>query len=204
LYQSADNNKQGELRLTLLNDILTHNQEFVEQKHYRPYKTDKFPQKRLVVISCMDTRLMELLPKAMDVHNGDVKIIKTAGAIVSHPFGSVMRSVLVAIYELGAEEVCIVGHYDCGMSSLKTDNMLDKMKERGVSQENLDLLAYAGVHFEEFLGGFDCVEDSVRHSVSMVAGHPLLPKEIAVHGLLIDPKTGTLDVGINGYETAKT
>ena len=34
--------------------------------------------------------------------DGDAKIIKNAGAIVAHPFGSVMRSVIVALYELNA------------------------------------------------------------------------------------------------------
>ena len=51
----------------------------------------------MVIISCMDTRLVELLPKAMNMRNGDVKIIKVAGAVISHPFGSIMRSILVAV-----------------------------------------------------------------------------------------------------------
>ena len=61
----------------------------------------------------MDTRLTELLPAALGIKNGDVKIIKNAGAIISHPFGSVIRSLLVAIYELGVYEVMIFGHTDC-------------------------------------------------------------------------------------------
>jgi carbonic anhydrase len=186
--------------LNLLDGILAHNKQFVENKEYEKFQTSKFPNKRLVVVSCMDTRLVELLPKAMDVANGDVKIVKTAGAIVSHPFGSIMRSILVAVYELGADEVCVVGHYDCGMASLKAENTLKKMKDRGVSQESLEMLNYAGVDFEKFLHGFDCVEDSVKHSVSLIRNHPLLPKDIPVHGLVIDPKSGKLDVMVNGYQ----
>ena len=74
---------------------------------------------KMVIISCMDTRLVELLPKAMNMRNGDVKIIKVAGAVISHPFGSIMRSILVAVYELGADEVCVVGHHDCGMAKFR-------------------------------------------------------------------------------------
>jgi carbonic anhydrase len=192
------------MKMNLLNEILEHNKKFIENREYEKYTTDKFPNKRLVIVSCMDTRLVELLPKAMDFGNGDVKIVKTAGAIVSHPFGSIMRSILVAVYELGADEVCIVGHYDCGMASLKAENTIQKMKERGVSEENLDLLHYSGVDFEKFLHGFDCVEDSVKHSVSMVHNHPLMPKDVQVHGLVIDPKSGRLDVIVNGYEHNKT
>ena len=51
--------------------------------------------------------MRQLLPRAMDFRNGDVKVIKNAGAIVSHPFGSVMRSILVAVYELTVAEVAV-------------------------------------------------------------------------------------------------
>ena len=37
----------------------------------------------------------------------------------------------------------------------------------------------------------------------MVRHHPLLPEEVPVHGLVIDPGTGTLDVVVDGYETVK-
>lgn len=190
-----------DLIVSLLNQILSHNKGFIDNRGYEQFKTDKFPNKKLVILSCMDTRLVELLPKAMDVANGDVKIIKTAGAIVSHPFGSTMRSILVAIYELGAEEVCVVGHHDCGMAKIKAESTLEKMKARGVSQEKLDLLHYSGVDFNKFLHGFDCVEDSVKHSVEMIHHHPLMPQDVAVHGLVIDPKSGRLDLVVNGYET---
>ncbi|SIC35439.1 Carbonic anhydrase [Mycobacteroides abscessus subsp. abscessus] len=71
----------------------------------------------MVILTCMDTRLLELLPKAINVANGDVKIIKNAGALVAHPFGSIMRSILVAVYQLQADEVFVIGHHDCGMSA---------------------------------------------------------------------------------------
>jgi carbonic anhydrase len=34
----------------------------------------------------------------------------------------------------------------------------------------------------------------------VIKNHPLLPKDIPVHGLVIDPKTGKLDLIVNGYE----
>src|SRR5256885_6309194 len=61
---------------------------------------------------------------------------KTAGAVVSHPFGGIMRSILVAVYELGAEEICAVGHHDCGMTKLSCERVLDKAQKRGVSGED--------------------------------------------------------------------
>lgn len=184
--------------MTSLNEILSFNKSFVEYKMYEPFITTKFPDKRIVVLSCMDTRLVELLPKAMNLRNGDVKIVKSAGAIVNHPFGGIMRSLLVAVYELQADEIYVVGHYDCGMSAIDPDIMLGHMKERGVSEETLELLSYSGVDLREWLRGFGDVQTSVQKSVEMIRNHPLIPKGVPVHGLVIDPGTGRLDLVTDG------
>ena len=75
--------------MSMVPDILAFNREFVASKAYEAFKTDKFPNKKLVVITCMDTRLVELLPRAMNLRNGDIKLIKSAGAVVAHPSGSI-------------------------------------------------------------------------------------------------------------------
>ena len=180
--------------MSILNEILEYNHQFVENKEYEPFQTTKFPDKGLVIVSCMDTRLTQLLPNAMNIKNGDVKIVKSAGAVISHPFGSIMRSILVAIYELKAEEICVIGHYDCGMSSVDPDKFVAKMKDRGISDDTLDTLKYSGLDLKNWLKGFDNVSDSVQKSVDLVRNHPLLPKGVLVHGLVIDPSTGKLDV----------
>jgi carbonic anhydrase len=185
--------------MTLLSEILDYNQQFVQNEEYKKYETTKFPKKRMVVLTCMDTRLLELLPKSMNLSNGDVKTVKNAGALVSHPFGSVMRSILIAVYELQAEEVFVIGHHDCGMSALKSDRMVESMKERGISEETLETLSYSGIDFEKWLHGFDNVFDSVKHSVKIIKNHPLMPESVPVHGLVIDPTTGKLDLVVDGY-----
>lgn len=179
---------------SLLPAILRHNAAFVERGEYEAYRTDRFPTKKMVVLSCMDTRLVELLPRAMDLRQGDAKIIKNAGAIVSHPFGSVMRSILVAIYELGAVEVAVVGHYGCGMTGLSCERIIEKARARGVSEATFQTLSHAGIDLAGWLQGFDRVEDGVRESVKLIRQHPLLPPGVPVHGLLICPETGRLDL----------
>lgn len=186
-----------------LDEILAFNREFVANRDYEKYQTTKFPDKRLVVLSCMDTRLEELLPKAMNMRNGDIKHVKSAGAVVSHPFGSIMRSIMVAIYELNAAEVMVIGHYDCGMSVIDSKSVMKKMAETGVGTDTISVLENAGIDLNKWLQGFECVDDSVKESVQTIKNHPLLPRDIPVHGLLIDPATGRLDVVINGYDQQK-
>lgn len=186
--------------MSLLNEILSYNEEFVQEKKYEEYRTTKFPDKRMVILTCMDTRLFELLPKAMNFKNGDVKIVKSAGAVINHPFGGIMRSLFVAVYELNADEIYIIGHHDCGMASVKPEGIIEKMKSRGIEQSTIELMDYSGVNLDEWLMGFDDVNESVRHSVDMVRHHPLMDKKVPVHGLVIDPTTGKLDVVVDGYE----
>ncbi|WP_201714885.1 beta-class carbonic anhydrase [Rossellomorea arthrocnemi] len=185
--------------MTLLANILDYNQQFVEEQSYEEYRTTKFPDKRLVILTCMDTRLVELLPKSMNMKNGDVKVVKNAGAVVSHPFGSIMRSLLVAVYELQADEVLVIGHHDCGMSAINSHQILDKMKDRGISEDTLDTVNYSGIDLHDWLKGFDSVQESVAHSVEMIKNHPLMDKKIPVHGLVISPETGKLDLVVEGY-----
>lgn len=185
--------------MSILTNVLAFNGRFVEEKGYEPYITTKTPDKKLVVLTCMDSRLVELLPKSMNLRNGDVKIVKSAGAIVNHPFGSIMRSLLVALYELKADEVFIVGHYDCGMSAVDPDSMIEHMKERGISDETFDILEYSSIDIKRWLQGFGDVETSVLKSCDVVRNHPLLAKSIPVHGLVMDPKTGLLNLLSDGY-----
>jgi carbonic anhydrase len=186
--------------MSTLSEILSHNAKFLERKEYEPFRTDGYPDKKLVVLTCMDVRLVELLPKAMNLRNGDANVIKNAGAIVSHPFGSVMRSLLVAVYELRATEVAVVGHYGCGMTGLSCGRVLEKAVSRGVSPELLQTLENCGIDLQHWLTGFNSPEDGVRQSVNVIRNHPLLPKEVPVHGLMISPDTGRLDLLTDGYE----
>src|SRR4051812_25494173 len=162
--------------MSLIEEILVHNAEFVSRGEYEPFRTDRFPDKKLVVLTCMDTRLVELLPRAMNLRNGDIKLLKNAGALVSHPFGSMMRSILVAVYDLGATEVAVVGHHGCGMAGLSCARILEKAADRGVSTQVLSTLEHAGIDLRKWLTGFEAPEDGVRTSVSVVRNHPLMPK----------------------------
>lgn len=185
--------------MTLLSEILQYNETFVKDKKYEQYATTKFPDKRIVILTCMDTRLTELLLKSMNFKNGDVKLIKSAGAVVTHPFGGIMRSIIIAVYELQADEVFIVGHHDCGMSSIDTKKVIGDMVERGVDKSLFKTLKYSGIDMKEWLYGFDDVTESVKSSVDIVQNHPLMDPKVPVHGLVINPTTGELDTIIDGY-----
>lgn len=179
-------------RRYMMDEMLQFNRRFVENKDYIQYKSSKYPNKKVAIITCMDTRLTHLLPAALGLRNGDAQIIKSAGAIVAHPFGSAMRSLLIGIYDIGIREIMVIGHTDCGARRTDSRKMIEKMKKHGIQQESIDSLAYFGVNFDTWLGGFVDLDMSVRKSVELIRKHPLVPEEIKVHGLIIDSVTGEL------------
>ncbi|MFD0617841.1 beta-class carbonic anhydrase [Paenibacillus sp. GCM10027629] len=179
--------------------ILEYNKEFVKEKRYEEYLTDKYPDKEVAVLTCMDTRLVELLPKALGFKNGDAKFIKNAGAILTQPFGSAMRSILVAVYELGAREVLVIGHHGCGMTNVDARGIVDKFADHGIDSLAVETLENAGIHMEKFLRGFGSAEEGIMHSIRMIRRHPLFPKAIPVHGLVMDPESGALELIVEDY-----
>ena len=44
----------------MIDEILAYNKEFVEKKLYEQYTTSKYPDKKIAILTCMDTRLVEL------------------------------------------------------------------------------------------------------------------------------------------------
>lgn len=177
----------------MIDEILKYNEEFVQKKSYEPYQTSKYPNKKLAILTCMDTRLTQLLPAALGIRNGDAKIIKNAGGVITHPYGSVMRSLLVGILELGVEEIMVVGHTDCGVQGMDGAEMLHKLEERGIPGLHIDIIRHSGIHLEEWLGGFESVDISVRDTVESLRIHPLMPQDITIRGFLMDSVTGALE-----------
>ncbi len=174
-------------------DILLHNEAFVEAKAYEPYLTDKYPDKKLAVVSCMDTRLIELLPAALGLKNGDAVFIKVAGAEVSDPFGGVIRSLLVAVYELGVEDIMVIAHTACGAQYMDSGSMTDAMRHFGVPKERIEYVHRCGVDLDHWLTGFGDVEKVVGKSVESIRKHPLMSSSVRVTGFVIDSATGALE-----------
>lgn len=175
-----------------LTEMLEYNKRFVAEKMYEQYATSKYPDRKIAIVTCMDTRLVQLLPAALGIKNGDVKIIKNAGGTITNPFDSTVRSLLVAIYELGVNEVMIIGHTGCGVQGMDGKEMLNLMRERGIDEEHISLMQHCGIDLESWLHGFDDTNEAILQTVDLVKNHPLVPKNIVVKGYIMDSTTGQL------------
>lgn len=177
----------------MIDQIVEYNKTFVTTKGYEKYVTDKYPNKKLAVLTCMDTRLTELLPAALGLRNGDAKIIKNAGGLVISSFDSAMRSLVVAIYELGIEEIMVVAHSNCGACHMSFSHFQHLMNKRGITDETLSIIRKCGIDIDQWLEGFKDTHASVRQTIDTITTHPLIPKDIVVRGFIIDSTTGELE-----------
>lgn len=174
-----------------IDEILKYNAGYVEEKLYVPHITDGKPKLKLAIVTCMDTLLTVMLTHALGLKNGDAKIIKVAGGTILNDYDNVIRSLLVAIYELDCDEIMIIHHTDCGACHMNSKDMLRLMKGKGISDEAI-AKASGQVNLDEYLEGFHDTEASVRRTVATVRNHPLVPKTISVRGFIMDSKTGGL------------
>ena len=172
--------------------LIDYNKVFVDNELYLKYTTSKYPERKIAILSCMDTRMTELLPAALGLKNGDVKSITNAGAVIKEDFGSIAYSLIVAIYELGVDTIFVIGHDDCGVKGLDGDKIVEKMLERGIEKSTLDAIETSFMPIAEWLSGFDEIEESVRHTVERIEKHELIPADVEVYGFVMNPETGEI------------
>lgn len=119
-------------------------------------------------------------------------MIKNAGGTITNPFDSTMRSILVAVYELGVNEVMIIGHTGCGVQGMNAAHMLQLMRDRGIDEEHISLMRHCGIDLDSWLHGFSETSDAVAETVDLVRNHPLMPRDVRVAGYIMDSVTGEL------------
>lgn len=190
--------------MTMLDKIIAVNKEFRENPpHFveeQKIGVTKLPSREMAILTCMDTRLVNFLEHAIGVARGDAKILKVAGNSVTSPFDGVVRSLLVCIYELGVKEIFVIGHDECGMAHTTAEGLEEKMLERGVPKEAIHMVRTDLKHWAD---GFRHPTQNVEETVMMLRSNPLIPKDVLIHGLMIHPSTGELEIVINGYDNTK-
>lgn len=182
--------------MPLLNEVLAHNALWVSERN-RPLS--KAPQKKAVIFTCMDTRLVDFLEPALGLKRGDAQMIKNAGNTLVDAGGGVVRSLVIAIHALGCGEVLVIGHRDCGMAQIDEPALRTAMLGSGVPESAISALRPT---IGDWLGGFYDPVGNVYRVVERLRQNPLIPAVVPVHGLMFDPSTGALELLVDGYPQA--
>lgn len=139
-----------------------------------PGPKDLRPARKVAVVTCMDSRLrvFGLLGLAL----GDAHIIRNAGGVVTD---DIIRSITISQRMLGTEEIILIHHTNCGLSTFSEDEFDDLlMNETG-----------ARAHWKA--ESFKDTDSSVRESIRRIAQSPFIEHK-NVRGFVADVDTGLL------------
>jgi carbonic anhydrase len=152
------------------------------------------PARGFAVLTCMDARLDPA--KFAGLAEGDAHVIRNAGGRASD---DAIRSLVISYKLLGTREWFVIHHTNCGMECF-TDEVI-----RGLLASSLETAALDASGFHDVGKGPGSTEGEFinwltiqDHRKSLIAdvrrirSHPLVPKEILIHGCMYDLKTGRL------------
>lgn len=158
--------------MSTIDDVVTANAAYADTAHRAGL--DTVPQRNLLVVTCMDTRLEVLSMLGLDV--GDAHIVRNAGGIVTD---DAVRSIVISQRKLATKEIAIVQHTRCGLLGLSDEEFKDEIE------------ADTGQRPDFPTHGFDDFDESVRQSMARIDESPFVPHK-NVRGFVIDVDSGLL------------
>ncbi len=133
------------------------------------------PQRRLVIVTCMDSRLDVFA--ALGLHKGEAHVLRNAGGVITD---DVIRSLAVSQRRLGTREVMLIHHTDCGMQKLTDDGF------------RAELQGATGIAPAFAIESFTDLDADVRQSILRVRRSPFLLHTDGVRGFVYDVATHRL------------
>lgn len=177
----------------ILEEVLSANDEYVND--FGDKKDLALPPaRRFAVLTCMDARLDPA--KFLGLSEGDAHVIRNAGGRASD---DAIRSFIISYKLLGTQEFFVIHHTDCGMEFFTNDmisGLLENSLETAALDENgfHDVGTTPGSPEGKYINWLTIKDQvgSILEDVERVKNHPLVPKNIPVHGYLYDVKSGKL------------
>ncbi|MFS0879458.1 carbonic anhydrase [Metabacillus niabensis] len=149
--------------------------------------------KKVLVISDFAQELMPILQQVTTIQPENILTLQSYGCIVSHPYGDLMRAVVIAIYQENVEEILVVGTKDQRTPTVKIPTQLEAIKDK---INTLDYLfqnstpEFQGGTLDEWLNGKENIIENIEKSVDIIRHHALVPPEVKVRGLVVDNQDG--------------
>jgi carbonic anhydrase len=164
-----------------ISELVAHNQAYVERHGTNHLPTE--PQKRLAVVTCMDSRLD--LFGALGLDLGEAHIIRNAGGVATD---DVVRSLVLSQRKLGTERIMLIHHTYCGLHGLDEEALRSEISSETGMQ---NLMAF---------GAFADPAENVRATARRLNQEPAL-RQVEVRGFVFDVDTGALvEVDLQGCD----
>jgi carbonic anhydrase len=138
----------------------------------------KPPAPRIAIVTCMDPRLTGI-GAMLGLSDADADVIRNAGTVIDDDS---VRSLLVSTKLLGAREIMIINHTDCGMLKFTDAEMADRLRKETGQAQIVPARFYS----------FTDVEENTKEQMQKARSHPWIPQDVPVRGFVFDVSTGRL------------
>ncbi|AST01339.1 carbonic anhydrase [Bacillus thuringiensis] len=133
-----------------------------------------------------------IIQQVTNIQQENILTIHSYDSVIVHPYGDIMRSIIIAIYQENVEEIFVVGIEDKETDVVNLQIQRDSIK----NNRELDYLfencmpEFSSGSLDEWLSGKENVSENIEKSIDMICHHPLVPSDVKVHGFKIDRTRG--------------
>jgi carbonic anhydrase len=159
--------------MTATEHFLKHNEQYADA--FTKGDLPRTSAKRVTVITCMDARIDP--SRILGFDDGDAHVLRNAGGVVTD---DVIRSLVLSQRLQGTEEIVLMHHTDCGMTSFDDAGLQAQIE------------AETGTRLPFGLEAFADVEADVLRSMARIAASPFVPNKDAMRGFVYEVETGRL------------
>jgi carbonic anhydrase len=152
--------------------------------------------KKTLIITGLNKKLHQLFPIITNKKAEELIIINSFGAVISHPYGCMIRSIVMGVYYEDVEEIYIIGEKDGKEHLITEEALFSTMQESGVSKEMIKTIDYINVVGNEVLNwlvGPQDVKVIIQQNITLINKHPLIPKSVSVFGYIVNSETNKFE-----------
>ncbi|HDR6312547.1 TPA: carbonic anhydrase [Bacillus cereus] len=147
--------------------------------------------KKVLLLTDIEHGIEPIIQQVTNSQQENMLTIHSYDSVIVHPYGDIMRSVIIAIYQENVEEIFVVGIEDKETDVVNLQIQRDSIK----NNREIDYLfencmpEFSSGSLKAWLSGQENVSENIEKSIDMIRHHPLVPSNIKVHGFMID-RTG--------------
>lgn len=151
--------------------------------------------KKAIFLTDIEPGLEPLLQQETKIPLENMLMIQSYGPVISHPYGDIMRSIIMTIYQENVEEIFVVGTEDRKNGSDTIKSLLESKEEP--LKEQLKTVDYLFKHcmpefyddgLKAWLEESENRVESIQKSVDLIRQHPFVPSNVKVYGLMVNHK----------------
>ncbi|MCL7748203.1 hypothetical protein [Halalkalibacter alkaliphilus] len=149
---------------------------------------------KVLVIAHCEHEFTQRLPQWLNIESSQLLVLSSEGAAVTQPYGCLIRNIILAIYEQGVDDIYLIAPEAQTRPNFNQKILLDKFKNDEIDQDLLDTIEYSRILNEDILswlkGPKECVEETLKASVTLLKKHPLIPKRVKIEAFTVNTNTG--------------